>query len=1126
MYNKLFIKKINIILSIILLVGLFSSFENIKKVLAIDKFSQYTQVENGYIKAELKSNKDKLLPSNDDTVNIEYEITPQSIDNQINDNKLEYNNVKINFGINERYTIGSEATIDFGDFEKVPEELKSSSNFYGKLKVPINIDDGIAVINLDNCIKYSKASNSSIFCAESFKVSFDVTITDKFKDFTEFGVNNSEKVISDLIYDENINGIISKKLVELQTSKIIMRSFDSFLNVNLVSPSPNPTTAKIGDVLDVKYNINTDSSGTAIEDGVLIPKDSIDEVMFLSDISEKMKNCQRDSYLQNGIQNQIIGGSNINYNKMKMGIIAMGDKPILVRSSDDREKIYSNKNLLNLNNGEEKETFRLRVLKPYDIITNNNKDNIIIGKPNVEASLKMADEIFQKEGGCNSNKAIVIVTSNDFTCNEEVIKSIKNQGYKIIILDITNDNKQTQNLKNMYNNLGGYGDNYISGTFMDNQNYNKPDDDFKKLANSISNGFWNKPYTLSNIKLNFDLGEGFSAVDNSGLQKDENLEGNRYTITIPDIKFNCEILKNQSKEDPQKVKVRYVPDSTNKTIEFKVKFEKYNSDYSAIFGTPQTTVSNNNISYLDIGGYEVKEPIETPMISDDSVPKINVILESSKPMFEGENPKMINSSAENEINLSYNIIPQSFEYNKINSVSQDIVVIWDTTTENNGSGNEWNKAKERFNEYILDNFMNNNNVKLDVLSFDSNGNVNDITNGLTANGLEVRNKIKVLKASGDGYGQIDNSINKAIEILNLSNSSKKSIVIVTFGDIKSDQLSNDINNNKKYNIFTTYVSMIKNNSDSVETNIKNLHFKLSGNEAIQDENYINNSKVQGNGNNGIAFEKIMNRLQEKLQTKLIDTFSINDALLNFNLNNNFKLLNGAVQDFNNSNLIKIQIPQIIYRITNIDGKKKYVADPIQNINFIVQPISNKLGELRFANSTIEYKNINSNDVNIKSIETPVVNLSNPINIKHGIYKGFINNDPDIDDSMQKFSEGTTVTFASDISGINKEDMINLELDNRIYEQKLKIMYIYYIDKSKKIVGQKILKDYTLFNNIYEFNLLDMPEGGERALILYSEVLPNYNENNNIYTNCVSVKNKTDKFAKISEEVVSGMPDLF
>lgn len=953
----------------------------------------------------------------------------------LNNAVCEYNNEKMNFAINDKYDIGNEAIIDFGSSENVPDELKQSAGSSGIVKVPINIEDGVAIIPLDNCIKYKKENgNSSVFSAKPFKISFDVTVNGVDQNPIEFGIGNNQERISNLIYDKNINGSISKELIQLQNTRFIMRNFDSYLNVKLTNPDPNPTKANIGDTLDVKYDINAVAEGEAVETGILVPKESIDEVIFLADISEKMKSCARDTYIENGMQNEVIGGSNIDDNKnLKMGLIAMGDEPILVRSEIDKERAYSNNNLLDRKIGEEKDTFRTRICTIENMIKNkgeNGEDKSAIKKPNVNESLKKADEIFQREGEHNSSKAIVIVTANDFTCDEEVIKDIKNHGYKIIIVDVTNDIQQTQNLQSRYKELGGYGEKYISGTFMDNSNYNNANGDFEKVANSINEGSSNKPYKLSNIKLNFDLGTAFSPV--SGLEKEENLEGNRYSITIPDITFNCEILENPSKEDSTKMKVKYSldPESKSKMIEFKVKFEQYNSDYSAIFGTPETTRINNNISYDDIGGYQIKNSIETPIISDNDIPIINTCLESSTPMYQGENPKIINCDPGNEINLSYKISPQEFEYNKYNCVSQDVVVLFDTTTDEKGKGQEWNKAKQEFNNYIIDEFMNNNNVKLDVVSFDSSGKIENITNGLTTNSLEVKEKINRLKSTGDGYGKIDDALNEASSILDKSDSTKKSIVIVTFGDIRyesSNNTINDISENQKYNIFTTYVSKIKNNDSDVETYIKELHSKLSGNDAAQDENYINNSKSQGNGNNGNAFEKIMNLLKEKLEGKLINIYSVNDAVLTFNLNNNFELVSGAIKDEIDTNLIKIQIPEIVYRLTNVNGKRKYVADPIENSNFTIKPKLNKLGELRFANSTIEYKKMHSNSNSVSSVETPIINIGQPITVEHGVYKGLKNGAVEFEKDRNQFIVGSVVPIAATVCGMQGNRDIKISI---------------------------------------------------------------------------------------------------
>lgn len=398
-------------------------------------------------------------------------------------------------------------------------------------------------------------------------------------------------------------------------------------NPTLVSPSPNPTTANIGDNnINVKYNFNLKPGDAFYSE---IKSSPIDEVMFLVDESNNINDQIQADYFYHVIVNWIVDKDNMK--NIKMGLIGMSDKPVLLRGDNEKDKYkdigmdLSNANLLNINNDNVADVIKQRA--------NEIKEQISIKQPNVMDSLVCADNILQNEGEKNKNKAIVLIVSNDFQYNESKIEMLKNRGYKIITVDVSYDKQENKNiaeknLKSLFNYLGGYGNNYIVGKYEEGGNsakYNSPDNEGEQLNQSLANGMSDKSFRLSNLKFNFDLGEGFSPVNNStainfnttannstiinsihgdNFNREESLGNNRYSLTIPDIEFKCEIVENPCNDDSSKIKVKYTPainnqlvDRGNFSVNFSVKFVKYTSDNPVVFGTKDTVGTNNYFSY-------------------------------------------------------------------------------------------------------------------------------------------------------------------------------------------------------------------------------------------------------------------------------------------------------------------------------------------------------------------------------------------------------------------------------------------------------------------------------------------------------------------------------------------------
>ncbi|MDD3049347.1 MAG: hypothetical protein PHQ89_05185 [Bacilli bacterium] len=322
-----------------------------------------------------------------------------------------------------------------------------------------------------------------------------------------------------LLYIPNVT-----KAITSANSEVISQEINADIDATLLQPSPNPTTAKIGDEISVKYRLRT-----SLSDGIstgqsnitkVVDVNKIEEAVFVVDVSADMKNQARQTYVGNGLCNQILNDSTLKSNGIKLGIIGVGSNVINFRG-DNNEQNYNNRNLLGLNNDSEKPIFENRIKKAYNITDSE--------APNVMDGLVEADKILQQEGEKDAVKAIVLIVGGNFTYDETKIKDLKNRGYKIIVMDISYDKAQQKNLaednlKKVYDFFRGYDDGYYYGEHEteangNERNYNFADSDCAKLALALQGGTYDKPYVLTNVKLNFDLGEGFAAETSDHVNK-------------------------------------------------------------------------------------------------------------------------------------------------------------------------------------------------------------------------------------------------------------------------------------------------------------------------------------------------------------------------------------------------------------------------------------------------------------------------------------------------------------------------------------------------------------------------------------------------------------------------------
>ncbi|MVX62579.1 VWA domain-containing protein [Clostridium chromiireducens] len=187
-----------------------------------------------------------------------------------------FENVQLNFGLNNSFEVGDKATIIY----------KGQS---------INVDvekenDQISIIIPNNCSNYIKAGNDSLFESDSLEISFEITATAVGND-VPVGKDNDGNVISNLTYTQNIAGEKSNYLVNLDTPIITVGEKDKpQINIKLNDLKVNGVSTKnyynICPNDDVEFTYKVTAEDLLISD---INNKSKKEIVLVLDTSGSMK---------------------------------------------------------------------------------------------------------------------------------------------------------------------------------------------------------------------------------------------------------------------------------------------------------------------------------------------------------------------------------------------------------------------------------------------------------------------------------------------------------------------------------------------------------------------------------------------------------------------------------------------------------------------------------------------------------------------------------------------------------------------------------------------------------------------------------------------------------------------
>lgn len=202
-------------------------------------------------------------------------------------------------------------------------------------------------------------------------------------------------------------------------------------------------------------------------------------------------------------------------------------------------------------------------------------------------------------------KNIVIIGEGNPT--DKLSSDFTNTDYNVITLGINKtaeSGNEFSELKSIHESINGKTDNYFCS--YNNDSHNDIQNTISKEMAERLDGLNRRVFNITDVTLNFDLGENLEYVDTS-LEcegAEASIVGSKLTIDLPTIKY---YLTGNVLGDG-----RYKYTSDSFTCKFKIK-KLANGEVK--FLNPKN-VNYNNISYTKISGENEKEPIDTPILKN------------------------------------------------------------------------------------------------------------------------------------------------------------------------------------------------------------------------------------------------------------------------------------------------------------------------------------------------------------------------------------------------------------------------------------------------------------------------------------------------------------------------------
>lgn len=886
------------------------------------------------------------------------------------------------------------------------------------------------------------------------------------------------------------------------------------INAHLISPTPN-TVVDPSQPIAVTYKIDTEPFEYNLTNAL---GGMIDEAVFVVDLTENMDQGNRWKIMKNEFTNVLLDNQNgrlINQS-IKFGVVGYNDSVKYPTENGEYDRLFDR--------SKDDEREKLRIWFQNDIMKPESNTNT----RNIGQALQKADDLLQNKGEVNRNKAIVLINSGNVNYNQADIASIKNRGYKIISVDMSCDKNQnpTANLKTLHSDLQGIDDDYLNSK-NDGDNFNFVNIDMQNVADRLKAGSTPKTLSVRGAKLNFDLGENFDADENSGLDG----TGKVRTVTLPEIKYT--LMKDDAsgkylwQQDPQSLEIKFnIKPAQGKTGVLGFANDSENDDVKNL---------KNYISYNRLDGMEIKKHIETPVVNI-GLPNINAKLISATP-----NP----ANPGQEIDVTYQIDTDPFKYNSVNSGSgaiDEAVFVVDLSHRAKTAGGDREELMSPWFEKILlndeANIFQGQNIKYSVVGYNgteeypaSGGQYDklfDPSNGTERGNLldSINNMLtKIQKNNKSKKSDIGLGLEKANKILtDAVDNKRKAVILVNCSDINDSLYYSTIINTVKtkgYKIISLNMNWAP--GQIKKSDLPYLHEALGG----ADSDYL----ISGAYNNHKGSpEEDMIEIAKRLNPGGSSSVVIQNAKLNFDLGENFD----AYEDSGPSGLEgtgkvrTISIPNIEYTLEKDSTGKSlwHQKEPITK-TFKVKSAPGKFGQLGFgfyANSEIKSSSISYNDLGgvfiNKIIDTPIITI-NPLDIKHGIYKGIVYNngkqEPKIDNSENySFVKDSIIPMGASFNFYG-DTTINLELAPKL--EKFGDIKVYKINPNS---GELILIGTMAGSGSnYETTISgNSLSNGDTILVLYDIKASEDGK----YTNFISVGNSEKVPAKI---IINGdLPELF
>ncbi len=238
------------------------------------------------------------------------------------------------------------------------------------------------------------------------------------------------------------------------------------------------------------------------------------------------------------------------------------------------------------------------------------------GIKKINSALNMSIEFFNKFNHPinETSKNIIIFSAGNVEPITDQIRSLIKDNYNVITVQIS-ENGESVVLKTVHSTLGGLNSDYYlcNPNNTGSENHSSAEWIMKEISKTIGSMIY-PTYLLSNVKMNFNLGNNIDLVGN-GLTRVE-LGTKKYTKALPQIKYKIEYENGLPKQtvDGKLIYVGYfldpsLIDSKNYLVNFKITTSP-NAHGLCEFSIPNEITYN----YVELGAVGSTEISETPKL--------------------------------------------------------------------------------------------------------------------------------------------------------------------------------------------------------------------------------------------------------------------------------------------------------------------------------------------------------------------------------------------------------------------------------------------------------------------------------------------------------------------------------